>query len=78
MSDLRRTCSLILGALSDSSSSKYRRRFWIILSTGALVFSTLTLAYCKPLAGFFVNLLLGDGDWTEKHVRSLFAITTIH
>ncbi|KAF8165226.1 major facilitator superfamily domain-containing protein [Crassisporium funariophilum] len=57
----------IIGALSDSSSSKYRRRFWIMLSTAALVISTLTLAYCKELAAFFVDLAaVGDGDWTEK------------
>jgi solute carrier family 45 protein 1/2/4 len=71
----------VIGALSDSSSSKYRRRFWIILSTVALVFSTLTLAYCKPLAELFVNLLLGEGDWTEKHVDNtaiIFAVISFY
>ncbi|KAF6762339.1 hypothetical protein DFP72DRAFT_987640 [Ephemerocybe angulata] len=29
----------VIGALSDSSTSKYRRRFWIFLSTGALIIS---------------------------------------
>ncbi|KAJ3561061.1 hypothetical protein NP233_g10429 [Leucocoprinus birnbaumii] len=41
----------LIGAVSDSSTSKYRRRFWIILCTTALVISTLTLAYCIPLIG---------------------------
>lgn len=71
---------LILGALSDSSSSKYRRRFWIILSTVALVISTLTLAYCQELAEFFVTLIgVGAGDWTEEHtdrVRLILTMTT--
>ena len=71
---------LVSGALSDSSSSKYRRRFWIIISTVALVISTFTLAYCQELAKFIVNLIgVGEGDWTEKYinrVRSNFLMTT--
>jgi len=57
----------VIGALSDSSSSKYRRRFWIVLSTVALVLSTLALAFCKEIAGFVVDLAgVGSGDWSEK------------
>ncbi|KAF8205098.1 hypothetical protein BJ912DRAFT_940249 [Pholiota molesta] len=57
----------VIGALSDASSSKYRRRFWIFLSTIALVLSTLTLAYCREIAAFCVDLVgIGDGDWTER------------
>ena len=57
----------LAGALSDASSSKYRRRFWILLSTVALVVSTITLAYCIELASFFVDIFgVGNGDWTER------------
>ncbi|KAF8974437.1 hypothetical protein BDZ97DRAFT_1646725 [Flammula alnicola] len=57
----------VIGALSDASSSKYRRRFWIVISTVALVISTITLAYCNELAAFFVDLFgVGAGDWTER------------
>ncbi|PFH52834.1 hypothetical protein AMATHDRAFT_73959 [Amanita thiersii Skay4041] len=57
----------VIGAVSDSSTSKYRRRFWIILSTVALVISTFTLAYCQSLAAFFVDLFdIGAGDWDEE------------
>ncbi|PPQ99067.1 hypothetical protein CVT24_003627 [Panaeolus cyanescens] len=57
----------VIGALSDSSSSKYRRRFWIVLSSVALVISTFTLAFCRELAKFFVGLMnVGAGDWDEK------------
>lgn len=60
------------GALSDSSTSKYRRRFWIILSTVALVISTLTLAYCEELAAFFVDLIgVGAGDWDERRNKQV-------
>ncbi|EAU84891.2 hypothetical protein CC1G_00410 [Coprinopsis cinerea okayama7 len=57
----------VIGALSDSSTSKYRRRFWIVLSTVALVLSTLVLAYCEPLAAVVVDLLaVGQGDWDDR------------
>jgi len=59
----------VIGALSDASTSKYRRRFWIGVSTIALVVSTLVLAYCVELANFFVDLLaVGAGDWTERRM----------
>jgi solute carrier family 45 protein 1/2/4 len=57
----------VIGALSDSSTSKYRRRFWIALSTIALVISTLVLAYCQEIAAVLVDLFgVGAGDWSEK------------
>ena len=58
-----------LGAISDSSTSKYRRRYWIVSSTAVLVLSTLTLAYCKQIAGFLVDLFGGgQGDWDPKRI----------
>ncbi|KAJ3563370.1 hypothetical protein NP233_g8982 [Leucocoprinus birnbaumii] len=75
----------VIGAVSDSSTSKYRRRFWIILSTAALVISTLTLAYCVPLAEFWVDLFnVGSGDWDETRkekandVAILFAVISFY
>ncbi|KAJ3896085.1 major facilitator superfamily domain-containing protein [Lentinula edodes] len=57
----------VIGAVSDSSTSKYRRRYWVILATVVLVVSTLVLAYCEALAAFFVDLFqVGAGDWDEK------------
>ncbi|KAJ3716334.1 hypothetical protein DFJ43DRAFT_1006864 [Lentinula guzmanii] len=57
----------VIGAVSDSSASKYRRRFWVILATVVLVVSTLVLAYCEALAAFFVDLFqVGAGDWDDK------------
>ena len=56
-----------IGAISDSSTSKYRRRYWIVSSTAVLVVSTLVLAYCKQLATFLVDLFGGgQGDWDPK------------
>ncbi|TEB35620.1 MFS general substrate transporter [Coprinellus micaceus] len=52
------------------STSKYRRRFWIFLSSAALVIATLILAYCQPLAGFLVDFFrVGQGDWDEHRKR---------
>ncbi|XP_006460230.1 hypothetical protein AGABI2DRAFT_117192 [Agaricus bisporus var. bisporus H97] len=75
----------VIGAVSDSSTSRYRRRFWIILSTAALVISTLTLAYCEPLAAFWVDLLsVGSGDWDDarnqraKSTAIIFAVISFY
>ncbi|TDL29430.1 MFS general substrate transporter [Rickenella mellea] len=57
----------LIGAISDSSKSRYRRRYWIVASTIVLVISTLALAYCELAASFFVDLLGGGlGDWDPK------------
>ncbi|KAI9512205.1 MFS general substrate transporter [Russula earlei] len=57
----------VIGAISDSSTSKYRRRYWIVLSTVALVVSTVTLAYCEDIASLFVDMFgIGVGDWDPK------------
>ncbi|KAF8195744.1 MFS general substrate transporter [Mycena galopus ATCC 62051] len=57
----------VIGAISDSSTSKYRRRYWIAVSTVALVVSTLILAYCQEVASFVVDIFgVGEGDWDEE------------
>ncbi len=66
------TDSGVAGAISDASTSKYRRRFWIVLSTFALVVSTLTLAYCREIATFFVDLLGSSaGSWDPKYSKAV-------
>ncbi|KAI9466869.1 MFS general substrate transporter [Lactarius psammicola] len=65
----------VIGAISDSSTSKYRRRYWIALSTVVLVVSTLTLAYCQDIASFFVDLFrTGAGDWDPKQRRQASSV----
>lgn len=60
----------LIGAISDSSTSNYRRRYWVVLSTGALVVSTLALAYCQDIAGFFVDIFGGGaGDWDPERTK---------
>lgn len=69
---MRATDSGAAGAISDASTSKYRRRFWIVLSTFALVVSTLTIAYCREIAAFFVDLLGSNaGSWDPKYSKAV-------
>lgn len=75
----------VIGAISDASRSKYRRRYWVVLSTAALVVSTFTLAYCQDLAAFFVDLFGGgkgswDPQWTKdvKNTAIILAVVSFY
>ncbi|KGB78516.2 solute carrier family 45 member 1/2/4 [Cryptococcus deuterogattii R265] len=60
----------LIGAISDSSHSRYRRRYWIATSTMLLVFSGLGLAFTEPIAKALVDLTGGgQGDWDPKTIR---------
>ncbi|GBE79661.1 major facilitator superfamily domain-containing protein [Sparassis latifolia] len=62
----------VIGAISDASTSKYRRRYWIVLSTLVLCVSTITLAYCQSIAPFFVDLFGGGaGSWDPKWTKTV-------
>ncbi|GAA5919660.1 hypothetical protein JCM6882_003831 [Rhodosporidiobolus microsporus] len=60
----------VVGALSDSSPSRYRRRFYILLSALLILLSTLVVAYAQPLASLLTSLLPfgwgGMGDWDPE------------
>lgn len=57
----------LIGAISDSSLSKYRRRSWIVGATILLVLSALALAFTEPLADFLVDLFRGGvADWDPR------------
>ena len=57
----------LIGAVSDSSHSKYRRRYWIVSSTLLLVLSGLGLAFTEPIAETLVGLFGGgQGGWDPK------------
>ncbi|TCD70851.1 hypothetical protein EIP91_001542 [Steccherinum ochraceum] len=61
----------LIGAISDASSSKYRRRYWVVTSTLVLMVSTVTLAYCKDIAGFLVDLFgVGEGSWDPQRNKT--------
>lgn len=69
---LTKKCVPSSGAISDASTSKYRRRYWVVLSTLVLVISTITLAYCQSIAAFLVDILGGGaGSWDPKWTKSV-------
>lgn len=54
----------VIGALSDNSSSRYRRRRWIVYATVCITLSTLMLAFASEIATKLVDLFnRGQGDW---------------
>ncbi|GFZ42873.1 hypothetical protein JCM24511_00591 [Saitozyma sp. JCM 24511] len=60
----------LIGAISDSSNSRYRRRYWIVTATVLLVFSGLGLAFTEPVARALVDLFGGgQGDWDPRHTE---------
>lgn len=56
---------VITGALSDRSTSQYRRRFFIVLSALLVIVSTLVVAYAHALASILASLS-GLGDWDPE------------
>ncbi|CCL99450.1 uncharacterized protein FIBRA_01468 [Fibroporia radiculosa] len=62
----------VIGAISDASTSRYRRRYWVVLSTVVLVISTVTLAYCQDIATFLVDIFGGGaGSWDPKWAKTV-------
>ncbi|GAA5903076.1 uncharacterized protein JCM6883_002687 [Sporobolomyces salmoneus] len=55
----------LVGALSDASHSRYRRRFFIALSALLIIASTLVVAFAKEIASVFCSLG-GIGDWDPE------------
>lgn len=57
----------VIGALSDNSSSKYRRRRWVVYGTVFITVATFTLAFAGELATRLVDLFnRGQGDWDPQ------------
>ncbi|KAG8849514.1 hypothetical protein FRB91_009834, partial [Serendipita sp. 411] len=61
----------LIGAISDASTSAYRRRFWIWLATAALVISTLVLAYVEAIASFLVDMFSHMEDWNPDRKKKV-------
>jgi solute carrier family 45 protein 1/2/4 len=62
---------MLLGAISDSSISGYRRRFWIWTAAGALVFATVILAYVEAIASFLVTMFSHLEDWNPERQKKV-------
>jgi solute carrier family 45 protein 1/2/4 len=60
-----------LGAVSDSSTSKYRRRYWVAMSTLVLFFAAVGLAFAIPISETFVSFFkthpkIPDPSWDNS------------
>ncbi|GAA5856947.1 hypothetical protein JCM9279_005025 [Rhodotorula babjevae] len=53
----------IVGALSDSSPSRLRRRQYIAVSALFILVSSLVVAYARESASVLVSIFTGVGDW---------------
>ncbi|KAG8935535.1 hypothetical protein FRC02_007679 [Tulasnella sp. 418] len=72
----------LIGAISDSSSSRYRRRYWVITSTVVLLFATLGLAYAQAIAAVLVDLFGSnqgrwDPHWQEQAKNTSIGIAVL-
>ncbi|KDN51096.1 hypothetical protein RSAG8_00725, partial [Rhizoctonia solani AG-8 WAC10335] len=61
----------LIGAVSDSSTSKYRRRYWVAMSTMVLFVAALGLAFAIPFARGLVSLFnpeppVPDRQWDNS------------
>ena len=63
------TLTVDSGALSDASTSKYRRRFYIALSALLILISTLVVAFAREIASVVCSLG-GIGDWDPARQES--------
>ncbi|EJU06217.1 MFS general substrate transporter [Dacryopinax primogenitus] len=66
----------LIGAISDSSTSSWRRRYWIVTSTIALIISTLVLAFCVGIAEILVDIFTG-GKAQDPNVGKTIKNTAI-
>lgn len=60
----------LIGAISDSSQSRFRRRYWIVAATVLLVISGLGLAFTEAIARGLVDIGGGgEGDWDPRRAK---------
>jgi solute carrier family 45 protein 1/2/4 len=69
----------LIGAISDSSTSRYRRRYWIVMATIVLVFAGLGLAFTVPIARTLVDIFRGGAaDWDPHRQKLVSAGSSFH
>lgn len=71
-----RATTRLIGALSDSSTSRYRRRAFILGSACFVLLSTLIVAYAVSLATL-LNTFTGLGSWDPDRSTSIKSLSII-
>lgn len=71
----------VLGSLSDSSMSHFRRRKYMIGSSAVVALSTCLIAFSEPISLFLLDVVgIGLGDWDparHKHARHVTQVLSI-
>ena len=71
----------VLGSLSDSSMSPFRRRKYMIGSSAVVALSTCLIAFSEPLSLLVLDVIgIGLGDWDparRKHARHVMQVLSI-
>jgi len=71
----------VLGSLSDSSMSHFRRRKYMIGSSAVVALSTCLIAFSEPLSLLVLDAIgIGLGDWDparRKHARYVMQVLSI-
>jgi len=72
----------LIGAVSDSSTSKYRRRYWVAMSTLVLFVSAIGLAFAIPIAETFVSFFktyptIPDPSWDNSVRQTAIGIAVL-
>lgn len=68
----------VVGSLSDHSSSRFRRRKYMIISASLLTISTITLAYSVPISTVLVDLFGGGlANWDPNRHELVHSTTQL-
>ncbi|CAE7228706.1 unnamed protein product [Rhizoctonia solani] len=72
----------LIGAVSDSSTSKYRRRYWVAMSTLVLFVAALGLAFAIPFARWLVSLFnseppVPDPEWDNSVRQTAIGVAVL-
>jgi len=68
----------VIGSLSDSSTSSFRRRKYMIGCSIVVAIATCVVAFSEPLARLLLDVLgMGLGDWDPVRHRHIVAFTQI-
>ncbi|KAG8718515.1 hypothetical protein FRC08_005114 [Ceratobasidium sp. 394] len=72
----------LIGAISDSSTSKYRRRYWVAMSTFVLFFAAIGLAFAIPIADIIVSFFrvrppIAEPSWDNSVRQTAIGIAIV-
>ena len=71
----------VLGSLSDSSMSQFRRRKYMLGSCGVVALATCLIAFSEPISLYLLDIVgIGLGDWDpsrHKHAKRMTQVLSV-